>query len=285
VNVAPHIFWITSRAAGGAALLLASASVAVGLMIGARRSGATSKRDLRSVHEALSLTALAMVAVHGLALLGDSYLDPGLAGILVPFASFYRPVWTALGILSGYGLAALGLSYYLRDRIGAARWRRLHRLTAVFWLAAIAHTIGAGSDAVEPWFLILNGVVIVPAALLLILRWIGRASGERVPASAVGQTSITVLMWPTALLLVAAAAIAVAGCGGGVDKASGHERPLAPSGQTGPSHTVLIVLENHELNEVIGGSESSKLDELSKWGRSRSTTTRSHTPRFPTILP
>jgi sulfoxide reductase heme-binding subunit YedZ len=173
VNVGPHLFWITSRAAGGAALLLASASVTVGLMISARSKG-SNKRDFRSIHEALSLSALAMVAVHGVSLLGDAYLDPGLSGIAIPLAGFYRPIWTALGIVSGYGLAALGLTYYLRDRIGAARWRRLHRLTAVFWIAAIAHTIGAGSDAAEPWFLAISAALVVPAALLLALRWLGR---------------------------------------------------------------------------------------------------------------
>lgn len=174
MNLAPHLFWITSRAAGGAALLLASAAVAVGLMLSARRSGA-NKRDLRPIHEALSLSALAMVALHGLSLLGDSYLDPGVAGIAVPFDGSYRPLWTALGIVAGYGLAALGLTYYLRDRIGAARWRRLHRLTAVFWIAAIAHTIGAGSDAMELWFLAISGLLVVPAAALLALRWLARA--------------------------------------------------------------------------------------------------------------
>jgi methionine sulfoxide reductase heme-binding subunit len=174
VNVGPHLFWITSRAAGGAALLLASASVAIGLMISARRT-VSNKRDLRSVHEALSLSALAMVAAHGLSLLGDAYLDPGLAGVAIPFVGFYRPLWTALGILAGYGLALLGLTYYLRDRIGASRWRRLHRLTALFWVAAIVHTIGAGSDAAEPWFLAISGAFVVPAALLLTLRWLGRA--------------------------------------------------------------------------------------------------------------
>lgn len=173
MNVGPHLFWITSRAAGGAALLLSSASVAIGLMISSRRAAA-NKRDLRSVHEALSLSTLAMVAVHGLALLGDSYLDPGLTGITIPFVSFYRPLWTGLGIVAGYGLATLGLTYYLRDRIGAARWRRLHRLTAVFWVAAIIHTIGAGSDAAEPWFLAISAAFVVPAALLLALRWLGR---------------------------------------------------------------------------------------------------------------
>lgn len=173
MNVTPHIFWITSRAAGGAALLLASASVAVGLMMSSRRKGA-DKRDLRAIHEALSLSTLAMLAVHGLSLLGDAFLNPGPVGIAIPFVSAYRPFWTGVGIISGYGLVVLGLTYYLRNRIGAARWRRVHRLTAVFWLLAIGHTIGAGSDAAQLWFLIASGVLVVPAALLLTLRWLGR---------------------------------------------------------------------------------------------------------------
>ncbi|MGE5408567.1 MAG: hypothetical protein ACM3NV_08135 [Syntrophothermus sp.] len=179
--VTEHLFWITSRAAGGAALILASASVGAGLMVSSRRKS-NSKRDLRAIHEALSLTTLAMVVLHGLALLGDSYLRPGLTGIAIPFAGTYRPLWTGLGIVSGYGLAVLGLTYYARDWVGAVRWRRLHRLTAVFWVLAIAHTIGAGSDAGEIWFLAVSGALVVPAALLLALRWIRRAlEGTTVP--------------------------------------------------------------------------------------------------------
>jgi sulfoxide reductase heme-binding subunit YedZ len=168
-----HIFWITSRAAGGAALLLSGAAVAVGLMMSAKRAN-SNKRDLRAIHEALSLTTLAMVALHGLALLGDSYLNPGLTGITIPFVAFYRPVWTGLGIVAGYGLAALGLTYYARDRIGAARWRKLHRFTALFWVLAIVHTIGAGTDAAQLWFLVASGLIVIPAALLLVLRWFDR---------------------------------------------------------------------------------------------------------------
>ena len=177
MNVAPHLFWITSRAAGGAALLLASASVALGLMMSSKRKSA-NKRDLRALHEALSLTTLAMVALHGASLLGDSFFHPGLSGIAIPFVGAYRPIWTGIGIIAGYGLAVLGLTYYLRDRIGAARWRRLHRLTAVFWLLAIGHTIGAGSDAAQVWFLAISGALVLPIALLLVLRWLGRASEQ-----------------------------------------------------------------------------------------------------------
>ncbi|MGN6216482.1 MAG: hypothetical protein ACTHN7_05935 [Solirubrobacterales bacterium] len=177
MNVAPHLFWITSRAAGGAALLLASASVGLGLMMSAPRRS-PYKRDLRALHEGLSLSALAMVALHGVSLLGDAYLAPGLTGIAIPFAGTYRPLWTGIGIVGGYGIAALGLSYYYRDRIGALRWRRAHRLTAVFWLLAVAHTIGAGSDAVEWWFLLISGAMVIPASLLLALRWLSRGWDE-----------------------------------------------------------------------------------------------------------
>jgi sulfoxide reductase heme-binding subunit YedZ len=175
VSAAHHLFWITSRAAGGAAMLLASASVLLGLMMSSPRRN-PNKRDLRTLHEALSLTALGMVGLHGVALLGDAYLSPGIGGIVVPFVGKYRPLWTGVGILAGYGLAALGLSYYFRDRIGAARWKRLHRLTAAFWLLAVVHTIGAGSDAVEPWFLVISGAIVIPAAFLLALRWLIRSS-------------------------------------------------------------------------------------------------------------
>jgi sulfoxide reductase heme-binding subunit YedZ len=176
VNAAHHLFWITSRAAGTTALLLASLSVSLGLMTVSPRV-TENRRDLRTVHEWLSLATLALVGLHGVALLGDAYLDPGLSGIAVPFAGSYRPLWTGIGILAGYGLAALGLSYYLRGRIGAARWKRLHRLTAVFWLAALVHSVGAGTDAGRIWFLVLSAGVVVPAAALLGLRWLSRSLG------------------------------------------------------------------------------------------------------------
>ncbi len=78
--VAPHLFWITSRAAGIAALLLSSVSVCIGLTMGARL-GKANRVDLRVAHEALSLATLAAIAVHGLTLLGDSYISPSLGDI------------------------------------------------------------------------------------------------------------------------------------------------------------------------------------------------------------
>ncbi len=165
--VAHHLFWITSRAAGTAALISASVSVAVGLLMS--RPG-TDRLPLRAAHETLSLATLVLIAIHGASLLGDSYLNPGPAGIALPFVMPYRPLWTSLGIFAAYGLAALGLSYYVRARIGASRWKRLHRFTALFWVLGVAHSIGAGTDAGEPWFLVAVGCAVLPAAVLLVGR-------------------------------------------------------------------------------------------------------------------
>lgn len=167
-----HVFWITSRAAGITALVLASVAVCAGLALGGRIGFLKGRSaQLKTIHEALSLATLAALAVHGLALLGDSYLHPSLLDISVPFALDYRSVWTGLGIIAGYGLAVLSLSYYARARIGVARWRMLHRFIALFWLLGVVHTLGAGTDAGQAWFLLLLAVVVLPPIALLALRF------------------------------------------------------------------------------------------------------------------
>ena len=178
-----YLTWITTRAAGSAALLLSSLSVCVGLLIGARilrRRG--SAVDLRALHETLSLATLGAIGLHGATLLVDGYFKPGLAGIAIPFAGSYRPFFTGVGIVAGYALAGLGLSYYLRDRIGAARWRRLHRFTALAWLLGVAHSLGSGTDAGRLWFLAMVALAVVPVLVLLPSR-LAAAGGRATPAA------------------------------------------------------------------------------------------------------
>jgi sulfoxide reductase heme-binding subunit YedZ len=176
--VGPHIFWITSRAAGTAALVLSSASVGAGLLIG--RSGGSLKGfggDTKALHEALSLATLAAIAIHGASLLGDHFLHPSIFDISVPFTGGYRPFWAGIGIVAGWALAALGLSYYARGRVGQSRWRALHRFTAAFWILGIAHSLGSGTDAGQPWFLLLLAISAAPAAVLLLGK-LSRASAQ-----------------------------------------------------------------------------------------------------------
>jgi sulfoxide reductase heme-binding subunit YedZ len=185
-NAGPHLFWITSRAAGSAALVLASLAVCLGLLMSTRLLKRFGGPDLRVAHEALSLATLVAIAVHGLALLGDQYLHPSIADISVPFAGGYKTWWTSLGIVSGWALAALGLSYYARARIGQERWRSLHRFTALAWLLGLAHTLGEGTDAGQTWFLVMIGVVTVPALVLLLWRMSGLGHRRATPPAGAG---------------------------------------------------------------------------------------------------
>jgi sulfoxide reductase heme-binding subunit YedZ len=162
-----HAFWITSRAAGLVALLASTAAVALGLLMSTRLRRSA---DFKPLHEALSLATMAALAVHALALLGDSYLNPSLAGVTLPFVSGYERLWTTTGIVAGWMMAALGLSYYVRGRIGPARWRSLHRLTAVAWVLGVVHTLGEGSDAGAAWFLVAAGMLVLPTGALLARR-------------------------------------------------------------------------------------------------------------------
>jgi len=170
-SVSPHLFWITSRAAGIVSLVLASLAVSAGLVMSLRMMRAR-RPDLVVLHEVLSLGTLAALAVHGFALLGDHFLSPTLADIALPFAWSYKTLWTSIGIIGGWALIILGVSYYARHAIGANRWRKLHRFTALAWIAGVVHTLGEGTDAGQMWFLAMLAVVAVPAIVLLAVRYL-----------------------------------------------------------------------------------------------------------------
>ena len=166
-----HIFWILSRGTGIAAILVAGLAVTAGLLAGRGRLMKLGKfGEIKPLHEALSLATIVLVAAHGLLLIGDSWLNPGLSGIAIPFTMDYRPFWTGLGTIAGYGLMILGLSYYAMKWIGPARWRLAHRVIAVFWILGIFHTFGAGTDAGELWLQIPVAITTVPALILLGMR-------------------------------------------------------------------------------------------------------------------
>jgi len=148
-----HGWWLASRASGLVALALVTISVALGLTMAGkvmRRPGLS--RKLMAIHEHTAVAGIVAIAVHGITLLGDPWLNPGPSGIAVPFTMGFRPLWTGLGIVAGYLAALLGLSFYFRRRIGARLWRKAHRATVVVYLLGLLHAFGSGTDASTPWF-------------------------------------------------------------------------------------------------------------------------------------
>jgi sulfoxide reductase heme-binding subunit YedZ len=182
---AHQLWWLTARASGVVAIVLVTVSVLLGLTMAgrvARRPG--WPRVLLAVHEHTAVAGLVAIAVHGLALLGDGWLHPGVGGITIPFALGYRRAYTGLGVLAGYLAVLLGLSFYARARIGAKRWRAAHRATILVYLLGVVHTLGAGTDAGAAWlrgFLVITGV---PIAALFVHRLRPRRAPAKAPRAA-----------------------------------------------------------------------------------------------------
>jgi predicted ferric reductase len=165
------------------AIVLVSLSVGVGLALAGRlgrRPGLPAK--LKRTHESLALAGLIAIAAHGILLLGDTYLRPGLVGITLPFALAGQPVWTALGIIGGWLAAIIGLSFYVRRWIGVAVWRWLHRWTLAVYVLGIAHTLGSGTDARSGWLLGLLAVTALPIVFVGTLRFLATPAPRRRPA-------------------------------------------------------------------------------------------------------
>jgi sulfoxide reductase heme-binding subunit YedZ len=177
---AHYLFWITSRAAGTTAMVFASASVGIGLAAAAKLLKAP---DRLNIHQAFALATMVAIAVHGLSLLGDTYLRPTLLDVTVPFAFSYKTIPTSIGIVAAWGMIILGVSYYVRRWIGVRRWKMMHRFTALAWLFGLVHAFTTGSDAGQLWFIALIGLTAAPALVLLASR-LGRQRPRLVPVAA-----------------------------------------------------------------------------------------------------
>jgi sulfoxide reductase heme-binding subunit YedZ len=166
-----HLFWLSSRAFGVVAMILISLSVGVGLALAGRVSKRPGmSRRLKQLHESLALAGLLAIVLHGLLLLGDSYLRPGLAGIAVPFVLGHRAVWTGLGVIAGWMSAIIVGSFYVRRWIGVKVWRWLHRWTLVVYGLGLVHTLGSGTDAKSVWLLAVLALTAAPIVVVGTLR-------------------------------------------------------------------------------------------------------------------
>ena len=140
-------FWLLARSGGFVAYLLVTVSVLAGLLLKARPFASLGPAAAIDLHRFLSLLALAATALHGLALLLDTYIPFGVADLLVPGTAPYRPLATALGVVAGELTLAVYVSFSVRRYINVKNWRRLHWATYAVFMLATVHGIAAGSDS------------------------------------------------------------------------------------------------------------------------------------------
>lgn len=177
------IEWIVIRGSGLVAFALLSVTTIWGLLLSTKLFGrAVKAKPLSYFHESLGLGALLATIVHMVALAADNYIEFGARELLIPGASTWEPVATALGVMAAYAVAVVSLSFYLKKWVGHETWKAIHFLGLGAYLSALIHGITAGTDSAHPAVM---AMYVASGALvfgLLAVRLITSAAGQARPS-------------------------------------------------------------------------------------------------------
>ena len=164
------IAWLVARAAGLVAFGFLTLSTWLGLGMSTRLLGTRRQKPLLAWHRTLVWTGLAMIGLHGLALLFDPTIHFGLATLLVPFASPWHPAAVAAGVVTAWLLLVLALSFRARKWIGQKGWRRLHYASFAAFALALGHALFSGTDLHGLGGTVLTALAVGPTLWLVFLR-------------------------------------------------------------------------------------------------------------------
>jgi hypothetical protein len=156
------VLWYATRGTGVVALLLLTATVALGVAGTARFEMPRWPRLLSAgLHRHLALLAVAFVVVHVVTTILDPFAPIGWTAAVIPFSASYRPFWLGLGTVAFDLLLAVVVTSLLRARIGYRTWRTVHWLAYASWPVALWHGLGTGTDSRLGWMVALDGACVV----------------------------------------------------------------------------------------------------------------------------
>jgi DMSO/TMAO reductase YedYZ heme-binding membrane subunit len=149
----PRIWWYLSRSTGLVAWGLAVLSIVLGLALATRALGPKPPGPwLLSLHRWTGGLTVLFTGAHVAAIVADTYVHFGRADVLVPFASSWKPVQVAWGILAAWLLVAIELTSLQMRRLPKRVWRGIHLTSYLVALLATVHGITAGTDTTSPIF-------------------------------------------------------------------------------------------------------------------------------------
>lgn len=150
-------------------MTLLTAAVVLGIGTTVRwKSGVWPKYISVPLHQNISVLVLCFLVVHVATALLDPFAKLGVKDALIPFSSWYRPLWLGLGVVAAELVIALAVTSAVRKRIGYRVWRLIHWFSYAAWPAALLHGLGTGSDARMAWFLWAQAACVLSAWLALV---------------------------------------------------------------------------------------------------------------------
>lgn len=163
--------WFATRATGMVALVLLTASMALGLLTSVRFERQRWPRFVTiGLHRSISLLACTFTALHIVTTVLDSFVPIGVADAFVPFIATYRPIWLGLGAIAVDLLIALTVTSLPRARMRHRTWQLVHWTAYLCWPVAVLHGLGTGSDTTTRWVLLLTLACVGAIACLIAWR-------------------------------------------------------------------------------------------------------------------
>lgn len=170
-----HLAWYTARSAGLVAWVLLTASTCWGLGLSGRMFAGRKPRPhwVLDLHRYLGGLAAAFTGVHVAGVVADTYLHFGVADVLVPFASSWRPAAVAWGVVGLWLLVAVEATSLARRWLPRTLWRRVHYLSLPLFAFATLHGLTAGSDTTSRVGVVAAVGASAFVAALVAARWQG----------------------------------------------------------------------------------------------------------------
>ncbi len=107
---------------------------------------------LIDLHSWLGTITLFGTALHLVSLVGDTYIYFGAADLFVPFATSWKPLAVAWGIIGMYLLIAVQGSSWLMKKLPKKFWRSIHLLSYGLFATVSIHSFTAGTDRANHFF-------------------------------------------------------------------------------------------------------------------------------------
>jgi hypothetical protein len=162
--------WYLTRGFGLIALILLTVTMVLGLTQAVRFARPGWPRFVVSaLHKNAALLAMALLVIHVVTSVLDSYAPIRIVDVFIPFVSSYRPFWLGLGAIALDLLLAVLVTSLLRDRLGYRAWRIVHWAAYACWPLAVVHGLGTGSDTRLGWVLLIDALCV--GAVLAALWW------------------------------------------------------------------------------------------------------------------
>ncbi len=166
--------WFVIRGSGVVLVVVLALSLTLGVLSTGRVAGRWWPRFLtQGLHRNLALLGLMLALVHVVTVVADDYVDIRWWQSFVPLWRSERPLWGSFGTVSFDLMLAVILTSLLRRRLSHGAWRWVHLAAYPVFLLGVAHGLGMGTDAIEPWSLTVTvtsvAMVLVAAASRLIV--------------------------------------------------------------------------------------------------------------------